>query len=170
MACDLTRSRTRNCKNSIGGNSKLFLYNSLEDAFTVVASEATAMNVALTAAYAYELEGDLNTLEEVIIGERQNGTRFNTQTLTISLKGMSAADAAEFNLLASSFSQGVIKDRNGNYLCLGLDDGMDWQITATTGGAKGDLSGYTIVGTATTAELAPTMDSATETAFLAVVV
>ena len=47
---------------------------------------------------------------------------------------------------------------------------MDWTVTASTGGAMGDLSGYTIVGTAQESKLAPTLDAATITAFEAVTV
>ena len=168
---DLTRSRARACKEQLGGNSTLYLYDDLADAFTVSAgNEATAMNAALTANYSYELEGDGNTLEEVMVGDRNTGTRVNTQTLTVVLKKMTAADAAEFNLLAASFAQAVVKDRNGNYKALGLRKGMDWTVTASTGSAMGDLSGYTIVGTAQESKLAPTLDAATITAFEAVTV
>ena len=98
MPCLISNGRVRACKDSLGGQSTLYLYNSLEDAFTVVDGEATAMSSSLTAAYKFELEGDGNTLEESMVGDRQTGTRVNTQTLTINLKAMDAATSAEFNL------------------------------------------------------------------------
>ena len=58
MACDLTRSRSKECKDSLGGNSKIYLYNDLDAPFTVVGGEATAMNVLLTSNYSYDIEGD----------------------------------------------------------------------------------------------------------------
>ena len=128
------------------------------------------MNVLLTENYSYELEGDGNTLEQVMVSSRSTGTRVNTQTLTIVLKKMSAADAAEFNLLCASFAQAVIKTRNGDYIALGVTEGMDWSVTATTGGAPTDLVGYTITGVAIEPVLAPFLDAATQTAFLAVTV
>ena len=103
MACDITQGRLRACKDGLGGQSTLYLFNQLEDAFTVINGEATAMNAALTAAYKFELEGDGNTLEESMVGDRNTGTRVNTQTLTIVLKNMDAATSAEFNLLVAGY-------------------------------------------------------------------
>lgn len=170
MPCLITSSRAKACKDGLGGQSMLYLYNSLEDAFTVLNGEATAMNIALTAAYAYPLEGDGNTLEQNMVSDRNTGTRVNTQTLTIVLKNMDAATNAEFNLLAAGYPQAVVVDRNGNYIALGLDDGIDFTVVSSTGGAKTDLNGYTLTGVSTTGELAPHLDSATITAFELVVV
>jgi hypothetical protein len=169
MPCLITSSRAKACKDGLGGQSTLFLYNSLEDAFTVLNGEATAMNVALTAAFSYPLEGDGNTLDQSIVGDRNTGTRVNTQTLTVVLKQMDAATNAEFNLLVAGYPQAVVVDRNGNYIALGLDDGIDFTVVASTGGAKTDMNGYTLTGVSTVSELAPHLDSATITAFEAVV-
>jgi len=169
MPCLITSGRAKACKDGLGGQSTLYLYISLEDAFTVLNGEATAMNVGLTAAYAYPLEGDGNTLEQSMVSDRNTGTRVNTQTLTIVLKNMDAAANAEFNLLAAGYPQAVVVDRNGNYIALGLDDGIDFTVVSTTGGAKTDMNGYTLTGVSTTSELAPQLDDSTQTAFLAVV-
>ena len=52
---------------------------------------------------------------------------------------------------------------------MGLDDGIDFTVVASTGGAKTDMNGYTLTGVSTVSELAPHLDSATITAFEAVV-
>ena len=109
-------------------------------------------------------------LEQNMVSDRNTGTRVNTQTLTIVLKVMDAATNAQFQLLSAGYPQGVIEDRNGNYHAVGSDDGIDFTIVASTGGAKTDLNGYTLTGVATTGEFAPILDGATETAFKAVVV
>ncbi len=169
MACLLTSGRAKVCKDGLGGQSTLYLFNSLPDAFTISNGEATAMNAALTAAYAYPLEGDGNTLEQSMVGDRNTSSRVNTQTLTIVLKAMDAATNAEFNLVAAGYPSAVVVDRNGNYIALGLDDGIDFTIVASTGGAKTDMNGYTLTGVSTCKDLAPFLDSATQTSFLAVV-
>ena len=78
MACTLTKGRQRACKESIGGTSKLYLFDYLEDAFTISAGEATAMNVALTAAWTYDLVGDASTFTEEtckgLIGQKIPGS------------------------------------------------------------------------------------------------
>lgn len=170
MACDINVGRSSVCKDGLGGTSMLFLYNDISEAFTVIDGEATAMNVLLTAAYAFPLEGDGNTLEQSMVGDRNTGSRVNTQTLTIVLKKMDAATNAQFNLLASGYPQAVVVDRNGNYIALGLDDGIDFTIVASSGGAKSDGNLYTLTGVSTTKDLAPLLDAATITAFEAVVV
>lgn len=168
MACDITVGRAQVCKDGLGGQSTLYLYNGLEDAFTILAGEATAMNVLLTAAFAFPLEGDGNTLEQSMVGDRNTGSKVNTQTLTTVLKKMDAATNAQFNLLVAGYPQAIVEDRNGNFIALGLDDGIDFTVVASTGGAKTDMNGYTLTGVATTKDLAPFLDSATQTAFLAV--
>ena len=168
MACDITAGRLRACKDSLGGNSAFYIYKDIVDSFTVTDGEATAMDV-LVLPFKFEIEGDLNTLEQEMVGTRDTGSRVNTQTLTIVLKKMDTPTNAQFNLLTASFSQALVVDRNGNFLALGVDDGMDWTVSAATGGAKGDGNIYTITGVATTSELAPVLDGATETAFLAAV-
>jgi hypothetical protein len=170
MACLLTSGRAKVCKDGLGGQSTLYLFDSLPDAFTVGSGgEATAMNAALTAAFAYPLEGDGNTLEQSMVGDRNTSSRVNTQTLTTVLKAMDAATNAEFNLLVAGYPSAVVVDRNGNYIALGLDDGIDFTVVASTGGAKTDGNLYTLTGVSTTKDLAPFLDSATQTSFLAVV-
>ena len=169
MACDLTKGFARVCKDSLGGNSRLYLFNYVEDPFTITAGEATAINVALTVVYEYELECDGNTLEESMVSDSNSGTTVNTQTLTVILKKMAAATGTEMNLLAYNYPQAVVKDRNGVYSAIGLDEGIDFTVVQSTGGAKTDLNGYTLTGVSTTGSLSPKLDAATITAFLALV-
>ncbi len=169
MACDLTKGRDKVCKDGLGGQSTLYVYNSIEDAFTVVDGEATAINAGLTEVFKYELEGDGNTLEQSMVGDRNTSTKVNTQTLTTILKKMDAATNAELNLLVAGYPQAVVEDRNGKLHALALDDGMDFTVVGSTGGAKTDMNGYTLTGVATTRDLAPILDDATATAFKALV-
>ena len=169
MACDIISGLGKGCKDSLGGNSKLYLWNFLADPFTVAASEATAMNVLLTEAFEFDLVGDLSTLTENMISDRQTQTTVNTQTTVAAFNKMIAATAANFNLLAYGYPQGIVKDRNGEYHLIGQTDGIDFTIDGTTGGAKTDLNGFTITGISTEGALSPKLDSATVTAFLAIV-
>ena len=169
MACDINNGRDRACKEGLGGASTLYLYNELADAFTIVEGEATAMNVLLTEAWAFPLEGDGDTLEQSMVSDRNTGTKVNTQTLTVMLKVMDAATNAQFNLMAAGYPQAVVVDRNGNHHAIGLDDGIDFTVVASTGGAKTDMNGYTLTGVSTTQDLAPVLDESTVTAFEGIV-
>lgn len=170
MACNITAGRLKVCKDSVGGSKKAFIFNYVEDAFTVANGIATAINPLLTEVFEFELEGDGNTFAQNKPSDRNNSTSINTQTLTLVLKKMDATASAEMNLLTAGYPMAVIQDRNGEYLAVGLDDGIDFTVDATTGGAKADLNGYTLTGVATTKDMAPHLDNATITAFLALVV
>jgi hypothetical protein len=63
----------------------------------------------------------------------------------------------------------VVKDRNGIYHAIGIEDGIDFTVAQTTGGAKGELNGYTLTGVSTTGSLSPKLDTATAAAFIALV-
>ena len=167
--CDITAGRTKPCKTGLGGVTKLYLYNFLEDPFTVAAGEATAMNILLTAAFEYDLVGDGQVLDENMVGDRNTGTTLNTQTITAILQKIDATTSAELNLVAAGYPQAVVLSRDGNYHAVAITDGIDFTVVENTGAARGDLNGYTLTGVSMEAELSPILDSATVTAFLAVV-
>jgi hypothetical protein len=169
MACDLTAGRLRACKQNIGGLGKLYLFNFLENPFTVVAGVATAINPLLTEAFEFEIEGDGNNVSESFVSDRNTGTSLNTQTMTIMLKKIDATTSAQLNLLTYGFPMAVVKDRNGIFHAIGIDDGIDFTVVQATGGAKGEMNGYTLTGVSTTGALSPKLDSATATAFEALV-
>ncbi len=169
MSCDLASGRVRPCKQSLGGLGKLFLFNYVENPFTIVNGEATAINDDLTTVFEYEIEGDGNNVSESFVSDRNPGTSVNTQTMTIVLKKIDATTSAQLNLLAYGFPMAVVKDRNGVYHAIGIDDGIDFTVVQSTGGAKGELNGYTLTGVSTTGALSPKLDDDTITAFLALV-
>ncbi|OED37186.1 hypothetical protein AB832_05230 [Flavobacteriaceae bacterium (ex Bugula neritina AB1)] len=143
MACDITQGRAgKVCKNNLGGNDVVYIYNYLEDPFTYDAATglATGINPNLNQVFEFGIEGDGNTLVQDVTSDRNTGTSVNTQTLTLVLKKMDADTNATFNLLTKGYAQAVVKDRNGNYHALGIDDGMDFAVNAQTGGAKTDLN------------------------------
>jgi len=169
MACDITAGRAKKCSDTSGGVAKLYLYNYVEDPFTISSNQATAMNVALDEAFEYDLEGDGHILDEQLVPSRDAGTRVNTQTITAILQKIDAATSAEMNLIAAGTPQAVVKDRNGNYFAVGITDGLKFTVAVNTGSAKGDLNGYTLTGVSEESLLAPLLDASTVTAFLAVV-
>lgn len=169
MACDITAGRLKACKQSLGGLGKLYLFNFLENPFTVTLGVATAINPLLLDVFEYNIEGDGNNVSESMVPDRNAGTTLNTQTTTVVLKKIDAVSSAQLNLLAYGFPMAVVKDRNGIFHAIGIDDGIDFTVAQTTGGAKGELNGYTLTGVSTTGSLSPKLDTATTAAFLALV-
>ena len=172
MACDIAigANRAKVCNNLQGGNEEFYFFNYLEDAFTVVSGEATAVNAGLTTAYKYVIQGDGNTFTQSSVTDAKVGTKVNTQTLVGQLKQVDASTNVELDKLASGTIGGVVKDRNGKYHWFAKDSiNVTSTIEAVTGGARADFNGYNVTLVAETLELAPILDSATVTAFLALV-
>ena len=159
--CDITRSRGKQCKTFQGGTSKIFVYNYVGTAAfgAITAGEVTTLDAGITEAFGFELTGDGNTFEQPTTPDNTAGSKVTVQTLTFSLAGLTAADSADFNLLAASYNQCVMRDRNGNYRALAYDGDANWVVTEAGGGAKADFSGYNIVMTAETNAPAPFLDA-----------
>lgn len=167
--CDVTAGRSKPCKSHLGGASKLFIFNYLEDAFTLLAGEATAMNVLLTEAFEYDLTGDGQVLVEDMVSDRSAGTTVNTQTITALTQGIDALASNELKLLAYGRVSAIVKSNDGNYHLVGDTDGVDFSINSTTGTTQAEFNGYTITGTSIENKLSPILDAATVTAFELVV-
>jgi hypothetical protein len=165
--CDITAGRLRACKENLGGMETVYLFNYVTQPFTVANGAATAINPLITAVYQYEIDGDTHGLVQDFVSSKDTGVSVNTQTLTVMLKKMDAITSAQINILVYGKTGAVIKDRNGVYHAMGVDDGVDFNVNSTTGLAKTDMNGYTLTGTCQTKALAPILDSATVTAFLA---
>jgi len=170
MACALTTGRAEPCLDAVGGLKAIYFFDRIDDPFTISAgNEATAMNVSLTAAFEFDLKSDNNNFEEVGTADKNTGTYTVEQTATFSLKKQDKDTANEINLLAKAQPGCVIKFRDGSFRAVGITDGVVISGTGVSGGAKGEFNGYNLTATATEVALAPKLDSATVTAFEAVI-
>jgi hypothetical protein len=146
MACDLTKGRAVPCKDVVGGIYKITFINygdidSTEFGFSD--DEITDISATFTA-YVYEVKGN-SSFEQSFNSSRENGTTFFTQTLNITLPKLSKEDNKELKLMAYGRPQVVVQDYNGNAFFMGLNYGAEVTGgTIVTGGAMGDLSGYTL--------------------------
>lgn len=172
MSCSITKGRTEPCKNTLGGLKAVYLANfdEADGAFTVTDSQVTAIDAGLTTVYKFDLSAEANTFDQAIVGSRENGTRVNTQTLTVALKKQDVLTHAEINKLIAGRPVAIVRDNNDNYHVVGITEGMETTgSTIGTGGAKGDFNGYNLTLSAQENEIAPLLDSATITALEAIV-
>jgi len=170
MACDQTKGRLEPCKNSTGGSKAAYFVNFLEDAFTVVAGEVTAIDVGVTEVFKYDLRADANTLEQAVVTDKNTGVTLVTQTTNLALKKLDKDTNNELKLMAQGRPYIIVQDRNDNYHLVGETEGND--VTggsSLTGAAKADFNGYNLTFTAEEPCFAPLLDSATVTALLALV-
>jgi hypothetical protein len=145
MSCDLTLGYNEPCKSNIGGIDTIYFVDFGDlGAVTMVNDEITNLGGTFNA-YRYTLKSNENTFTESITSDRQTGVTFWTQTLNLSLKGVSKAMNKELKLLAYGRPHVVIVDRMGNARMMGLARGAE--VTGgdfTTGGAMADKLGYSL--------------------------
>jgi hypothetical protein len=148
MSCDLSSGRLEVCKDSVGGLKAVYFVN-YGDAtgYTYDGTDTDVIDsVAGTpTAYKYELKGSASNLTQNINSSRDNGTTFFEQVLSLTFKKLTVKDHKELKLMAYGRPQVIVEDNNGNLFYAGLKHGMDVTGgTIVTGGAMGDLSGYTL--------------------------
>ena len=156
MACDITRGRLIDCKDSIGGLKAIFIAKSYSNNVSAVATiNTTEMTTAGFAnwsccggtveVFKYDLVQNLSSLTVTINSDNANGTTFFTQALSVTLQKIDHDMTNELRLMAYSRSQIFVQDANDNVFLLGIDGGCYVTGgTVITGTAKGDLNGYTI--------------------------
>ena len=173
MACTtfISDGRALNCKDSVGGLKAVY-FAAFDEATNIGWKKSTSDDTIddITTAgtvYKYDLKGN-STFEQTINSSRENGTVFYEQALNLTLPKLSAVDNKAVKLLSTSNPQIIVEDYNGNLFLVGREHGADVTGgTIVTGGAMGDMSGYTL--TFSGMETAPaefiTPDDITATAF-----
>jgi hypothetical protein len=149
MACTfISDGRALNCKDSVGGLKAVYFAAFDEGTSIAWVKDATddTIDDVTTAGtvYKYDLKGN-STFEQTINSSRENGTVFYEQALNLTLPKLSAVDNKAVKLLASTNPQVIVEDYNGNLFLVGRQHGADVSGgTIVTGGAMGDMSGYTL--------------------------
>jgi len=147
MACDIALGRLEPCKDSVGGINAVYFVNYGD--LGAVTYDATDVDVidavaGTPSAYKFDVRGN-STYTENIQSSRENGTTMFEQVLELTLKKLTKEDHNTIKLLSFGRPHIIIEDNNGNLLLSGLEFGCDVTGgTVVTGGAMGDLSGYTL--------------------------
>ena len=157
MACDITRGRLIDCKDSIGGLKAIYICksynNNIEQVAAISGTEMTdagfdvwsSQVAAKTIVFKYDLVQNLSSMTVNINSDNANGTTFFEQTLSVTLQKIDHDMTNELRLMAYSRSQIFVQDSMDNVFLLGLVNGCHVTGgTVVTGVAKGDMSGYTI--------------------------
>ena len=172
MACDfIDDGRALNCKNSVGGLKAVY-FAEFDEATNIGWVKDTSLDTIddITTAgtvFKYDLKGN-STFEQTITASRENGTVFYEQALNLTLPKLSAVDNKAVKFLATSNPQIIVEDYNGNLFLVGREHGADVSGgTIVTGGAMGDMSGYTLTfsGMETSPAEFVTPDATTAVAF-----
>lgn len=146
MACTLSLGRLEPCKDVVGGIRAVYFadYGGLGTITKSSSSDEIATFGGNPSFYEYEVKGN-STFTQNIQANRENGTTAFEQVLELTLHKLSKADHDELKVLIFGRPHVLVEDYNGNVFAAGLEHGMDVSGgTIVTGGAMGDLSGYTL--------------------------
>ena len=157
MACDITRGRLIDCKDTIGGLKAIFICkaynNNIEAVATIATTEMTtagfatwsAQSGSATTVFKYDLVPNLSSMTVNVNSDNANGTAFFEQTLSVVLQKIDHDTTNELRLMAYSRAQIFVQDQNDNVFLLGMNNGCHVSGgTVITGTAMGDQNGYTI--------------------------
>ena len=141
MSCNISAGRNEVCKDSVGGLQGVYFINYETGSFTKNGSgEVTSLSGST--AYFYELKGT-STYTETINSSRENGTTFFSQETVLNLKKLTNEMTTQLKLLAFGRPQILVWSNSGDCLLAGEVHGCDLTAgTIQTGGALGDLYGY----------------------------
>ena len=157
MACDITRGRLIDCKDTIGGLKAIYICknynNNISAVATINTTEMTTAGFATwsgqsgsaTTVFKYDLVPNLSSMTVNINSDNANGTAFFEQTLSVVLQKIDHDMTNELRLMAYSRAQIFVQDQNDNVFLLGMNNGCHVTGgTVITGTAMGDQNGYTI--------------------------
>jgi len=164
MACLLTVGRSVPCKELVGGIKGIGFINDGDlGAITYNATTTDTIDTidGETHVFWYDLKG-VSTFTQNTTSSREAGTTYWEQVLEVTLPKLTVADHKQLRLLTLGNPKVVIRDNNDNFFLAGLEFGCDVTGgTIVTGGAMGDMSGYTLTLTGMEKKPANFFDDAT---------
>jgi hypothetical protein len=148
MAFNITAGRNEVCKDSVGGLQGVYFLNFTTGSFTKN-GDGEITTLSGETVYYYELKGN-SSYTSTVNTSRDNGTTFFSQELTLNLKKLTNEMTTQLKLLAYGRPQIIVWTMNGDALLVGEHEGADMTAgTIQTGGAMGDLYGYSLTFTGT---------------------
>jgi hypothetical protein len=142
MACNLSAGRNEVCKESIGGIQGVYFVNYTTGSFTKNGSGEVTAVPSGSVLYYYQLKGT-SAYTETVTTSRENGTTFFSQELVLNLKKLTNEMTTQLKLMAYGRPQIIVWTNNGDAFLVGKEHGADLTAgTIQTGGAMGDLYGY----------------------------
>jgi hypothetical protein len=165
MACLITKGKLLGCKDQRGGIKNLYFAN-YEDYGYVIAAQTLTDLGDLTEVFKYEVKATTNALTETGTSSEDNGTFLNAQSLAVTLPKLGADLQAQIQLICAGRPQVFVEDYNGNIMLIGATNGTMSNCTKVSGGAGGDLSGYTLTIAAEESNLSPFLNSAAKDALM----
>jgi len=147
MACEMTNGyNDRTCTNGKGGIKSVLLFPVSAATSTVVDNVVTVLTVT-GETFLYKLKSNLSSYTAPIKVNKDNGTLWYEQTLTMILASDTKDLRSQIHLLAQNEIVALVEKADGTVVALGLDEGVQVNDGGdyTSGTVKSDRNGHTIV-------------------------
>ena len=162
MACTITLGRALDCKDALGGLSKIFFVNDYVDGLVTAAgtgdgtagsatvstgsgTEFTITELPTLDVIQYDLRPDLSSFTINVQSDPATGASLFEQTLNVVLQKNQEQDPEQLRLISRNRSQIFVLDNNDNVYLFGATYGMDLNGgTITSGAARNEMSGSTL--------------------------
>lgn len=161
MACSKTLAGLPvSCDGSMGGVSKVWIAPK-DDTATVTSASGKITAISNKADYkGYFFKKNTASMTSTATIDATNGTNFFTTELALVFNRLDADKRLEIQALVLSDVTVVVKDANGNFWYLGLDEPVNVSAAvAQTGTAKADGNNYQITLTDESMELPYALDA-----------
>ena len=149
MACEMTVGfNDRTCTNGKGGIKSVLLFpvSAISGAIGLTLNEIVSLTVT-GETYLYKLKSNLSSYTAPIKVNKDNGTLWYEQTLTMILSSDTKELRSEIHLLAQNEICALVEKADGTIVALGLEEGLQVNDGGdyTSGTVKSDRNGHTIV-------------------------
>lgn len=152
MSCVLTAAIAANCRDAVGGISKVWAVEVAATvdgvaSYTETSGVITAMALdAGKAFFAWNFAKDSAGMNEIVHTGNENGTTMWDHGLELSFWKWETTKRNEILIAATTPLFFIVKDQNSQYWGLGLTRGLDMQdgAEATSGKLLNDKNGYTL--------------------------
>ena len=133
------------CKDSVGGVAKIWLadFGSVNWVFNDSAKTAKAEG-PISSFKVYNLRKGAASMTSTLTANDNAGSYFTTE-ITMNFLKMEASKRLEVMAMLMGQCTGVVKDRNGKYWAIGVENPLEGSAgTGETGTAIGDANQYTV--------------------------
>lgn len=150
MACEMTVGyNDRTCTNGKGGIKSVLLFPVsaiTSDPIGLTNNQITVLAVS-GETYLYKLKSNLSSYTAPIKVNKDNGTLWYEQTLTMILSSDTKELRSEIHLLAQNEICALVEKADGTIVALGLEEGLQVNDGGdySSGTVKSDRNGHTIV-------------------------
>ena len=160
MACTaLTKGRGLDCNRISGGVKYIYfgVYDQFDDpidgtGIAVTSSEVTDIEMGANVLYRYSMPLGVASINDTIVGSRDNGTIYYTPTAQVLFNRLTKEDQNQIKLLGATkvvifaqLNQQLLANGHDIIVCLGRVNGMELNAgSMDSGAAWGDKNGYSL--------------------------